>query len=266
MSTSATEISIANRALLSVGARAQVSSINPSDGSVEANAISVLWTPTFEALARTARWNCLRKQITLSLYAAAKGTPENPDGTAYPLPPSPWLYTYLYPSDCLYFNYVVPSYPMATGSATPATTYNNSAGNYVSMSGQIPFVVSSDADAVNNPIQVIYTNQEQAIGVYSANIPNPSLWDSLFQEAMVASLAVYLVPALSLSMPLLQMSVSQADKIIATARAQDGNEGVTTMDHLPDWMRARLGGSGYGVAVYPPTYGWQNMSWPSWIE
>lgn len=266
MVSSASQLSIANRALLSVGARAQVSSINPPDGSVEADAISTLWTPTFEALGRTARWNCLRKQVSLSLLSAAQGTPENPDGTSLPIPPMPWSYSYAYPSDCLYFNFIVPSFPFNDGSTVPATTINNNAASGLpSTGGQIPFVISTDIDSANNPITVILTNQEQAVGTYSANIPDPALWDSLFQEAMVASLAAYLVPALSLSMPLMQMSIAQADKIIALARAQDGNEGVTTMDHLPDWMQARLGGSGYGLGYNFTSYnGYQSMVWPTY--
>src|ERR1700743_699032 len=113
--SSASQISICNRSLLAVGARSQITSINPSDGSAEANACSTLFTPTFEQLGRSANWNCLRKSKGLSLVAAAQGTPENVDGTSYPLPEFPWLYAYAYPSDCLKFNYILPSNPTGTG-------------------------------------------------------------------------------------------------------------------------------------------------------
>lgn len=266
MATSATELSIANRALLSVGARAQVSSISPSDGSVEGNALSVLWAPTFEALARTAPWNCLRKQITLSMIAAATGTPENPDGTTLPLPPAPWLYSYSLPPDCLFFRSILPTFPFADGTTTPSTTVNNNAGTWLpNTGGQIPYVVTSAQDANQNPIEVVLTNQEAAIGIYTANLQEPSLWDSNFQAAMVASLAAYLVPALSLNLPLMQMSVVNAEKAITNARTRDGNEGVTTMDHLPDWMQARLGGSGYGLGYNFTSYnGYVSMVWPTY--
>lgn len=264
MST-ATEVSIANRALLSIGARAQISSLNPSDGSVEGDACSVLFTPTFEALARTAQWNCLTKQITLSMIAAAQGTPENPDGTSFPIPPTPWLYTYAYPSDCLAFRFIVPSFPAQEGDTPSQTTINNAAGAWVPNGGQIPFVVTSSSDTNNTPIEVILTNQDQAQGVYTANIPNPAIWDSLFQSAMVASLAAYLVPALSLSMPLMDRSIASAERCIAQARASDGNEGVTVMDHLPDWMQARRGaqGFGWGYGGFTTWGGYVSMVWPT---
>jgi hypothetical protein len=258
----ATKIEIANRALLSIGARAQVSTINPSDNSVEGDVISVLWTPTFEQLARSAHWNCLTKQITLGMLQAAQGTPENPTGSLFPSPPVPWLYAYALPADCLAFRYILPSFPNSVGVSTPLTTINNGSTVALPQGGMIKFAVSTISDNNNNPIPVILTNQDQAIGVYTANYPNPSLWDSLFQAAMVASLAAYLVPALSLSMPLMQLSIATAERIITQARVADGREGVTVMDHLPDWMVARAGGYGFGSGYNMPGPYYTDMAWP----
>lgn len=262
----ADKLSIANRSLLSIGARAQISSISPSDGSVEADAISILWQPTFEQLGRSAMWNCLRNEQTLSLIAAAQGTPENPSGTAYPIPPTPWLYMYLYPSDCLAIRYIVPSLPMNDGGTVPATTVNNAAGTWIPSGGQIPYVVAYHPDTNNSPLQVILTNQDQAQAVYTINQPNPAAWDSMFQAAMVSSLAAYLVPALNMSAPLMQMSIKNAENIIQQARVADGNEGVTVMDHLPDWIRARAGAQGYGLNGFGfSSYGgFVNMNWPGY--
>lgn len=261
----ADQVSIANRALLAVGARTQVSSVTPSDGSEEGNAIGVLWTPTFEMLARTAPWNCLRKQATLSLLAAALGTPENPTGNSLPLPPLPWTYMYAYPSDCLMFRFVNPSFPGNSGSNIPMMPNLNAAPTWLPTSGQIPFQISSANDPVTGtPIIVILTNQEQAQGVYTFNNPNPATWDSLFQQAMAQSLGAFLVPALSLSLPLMDRAIKSADGAIAHARTMDGNEGVTTMDHQPDWIQARFGGSGWGPGWGANTsLGWGEMVWPA---
>lgn len=254
------QLSIANRSLLSIGARAQISSLNPSDGSVEGDAVSVLWTPTFESLGRAAPWNCLTRQLTLTLIKAASGTPENPDGSTLSLPPSPWLYAYAYPSDCLLFRFVVPSLPSET-SSTPATTVNNSAGTWLPTNGQIPYAISTDMDSNNNPIQIILCNQSQAQGVYNRNLSNPAYWDSLFQAGMVASLAAFLVPALSLSLPLMDRAIKNAEAAVVIARRQDGNEGVTTMDNTPDWILARSGG---GFRITTSSWGgYFNISWPS---
>ncbi len=263
MST-ATKLSIANRALLGVGARAQISSLDPSDGSVEGDAISTLWTPTFEQLGRSAHWNCLTAQVTLTLLQAAQGTPENPSGSLYPSPPTPWLYAYSYPSNCLDMRYVVPSLPVQTGDTTPATTLNNSAGTWIPGQRQIPFVVQTILDTNNTPITVILTNQSQAQASFTANYSNPALWDSMFQAAMVAALGAFLVPALSLNMGLLDRCVNLAEGMIRKARTADGNEGVTSMDHTPDWIQARAGAQGFGYGFYNNGfYNYTDVSWPS---
>jgi hypothetical protein len=160
--------------------------------------------------------------------------------------------------------FIVPSLPSNEGGQQPATTINNAAGSWIPSAGQIPYVVSSASTSNNAPIVVILCNQSQAQAVYTVNQPNPAAWDSLFQSAMVASLGAYLVPALSLSIPLMQIAVKTAEMAIIQARVADGNEGVTTMDHLPDWMRARAGGGGYGFGYNTSTYGgYCNMIWPS---
>lgn len=258
-------ITISNRALLSIGARTQISDFPPGDDSVEAQACAALFQPTFESLARTAQWNCLRNQVTLSLLAAAQGTPENPNGNP-PLPPMPWLYEYAYPIDCLDIRWIVPSYPNADISTIPLTTIDNNSPTLIPTAGQIKYAVSYSTDGSGNPITVILTNQCQAQAVYTINQPNPQQWDSLFQQAMVSSLAAYLVPALSLSFPLMQAAIATAEKTITIARAVDGNEGVTVMDHLPDWMAARAGAQGwygYDFTIYG---GLVSMPWPVFGE
>lgn len=257
----ASQVSIVNRALLSIGAEAQVDSINPSDGSTEADAAAVLFAPTFEALGRTAHWNCLRKQATLSLVAAAQGTPENPNGTTLPIPPTPWLYQYAYPSDCLNLRFIVPSLPSNGINGIPLTTFNNAAPINLPMQA-IPFVVSYGTDNNNNPLLFILTSQSQAQAVYTVNQPNPIIWDSMFQQAMVSSLAAFFVPALSLNAPLMDRAIAQAERLISSARVADGNEGVTVMDHTPDWIRARgsrLDVSCLGQVEYT---GYYAMPWP----
>lgn len=256
-------LNVINRALLAIGSQAQVSSLN--EGSAQANAAATLYTPTFEQLARSAPWNCLRKEATLTLLAAAQGTPENPDGTTLPLPPVPWLYQYAQPSDCLQMRFIVPSLPAPNG-GVPIFSVNTGAATRLPNGGQIPYAVAYAVDANNNPINVILTNQSQAIAVYTVNQPNPQIWDSLFQGAMVASLAAYFVPALSLNMPLMTTQIKLAENMIQQARVRDGNEGVTSMDHTPDWIRARNGASGWaGRGGYG--YGlntWDNMCWPAY--
>lgn len=250
-------LSVCNRALLAIGQQAQIS--NLTEVSTQADACNTLFQSTFEQLARTAYWNCLRKQIALTLLAAAQGTPENVDGTTLPLPPTPWLYMYQVPADSLAARFLVPSLP-STGNSTISPAYVVSA-TYLGGQRQIPFQVAYATDLNGNPLQVILTNQTQAELVYTVNQPNPQIWDSEFQQAMVSSLAAFLVPALALNIPLMQMQIRLAESMIANARMRDGNEGSNSQDNLPDWIRARNSGGGYdynGGYVYG---GYTDMPW-----
>lgn len=252
-------LSIYNRSLLSIGSQAQVSSL--SEQSTQANACNVLFTPCFESLARSAYWNCLRAQTTLSLIAAQAGTPENPDGVTLPLPPTPWLYSYQLPSDSLQARFIVPSLPTSAIGNPPISAAMISSPTCLPTE-TIPFRIAYATDINSNPIQIVLTNQTQAQLVYTVNQPNPQIWDSMFQSAMVASLAAYLVPALSLNIPLGQMQAKIAEQLIEQARVRDGDEGTTDQSSIPDWIYARnVGGStGYGDG-YNSGVGWCNMSW-----
>lgn len=252
-------LTVCNRSLLAIGSQSQIS--NLQEGSTQADACNTLFQSTFENLARAAYWNCLTAQATLTLLAAAQGTPENPQGTTLPLPPTPWLYMYQIPSDSLAARYIVPSVP-TTGTSTISPAYRV-APTWLGGQQQIPFRVAYATDSTGNPLQVILTNQTQAILVYTVNQSNPQIWDSEFQQAMVASLAAFLVPALALNMPLMQIQIKLANDMIANARMRDGNEGSTDQSHIPDWIVARDSGGGYG---YQNGYGYgsyNDMYWPA---
>lgn len=259
-----TDVSLANLSLLSIGGRALLTSLNPSSNDKESQACGQLYNFVYPQLARSAPWNCFRQQAVLTLFQAALGTPENPSGTSYPYPADPWLYSYLLPSDSLMVRYLVPSFPAQVSGGVPISPNFIAARTTFPGMGQIPYAVAYSTDAFGNPIQVILTNLSQAQLVYTVNQPNPSTWDSLFTSAFVASLAAYLVPALSMNAALMQINIANAEKIIATARRQDGNEAFNVQDHVPDFIRVRGQGWGcygdYGNGAFGGCY--SSMNWP----
>lgn len=257
-----TIVDIVNRALGSIGARAQVQNLN--EGSTESNAANVFFTPTFESLARSARWNCLRKQASLTLVAAAPGTPENPQGANTPYPPNPWYYSYLVPPDSLFIRQLIPPpSTLSNSSGAPVFPVNNYTPYYPRAQRAIPYEVAYGVDQFGNAAQVVNTGLSQAQAIYTVNQPNPQFWDSLFQQAMVASLAAYFVPALTLDKALMQMQIGIADRLIAQARAMDGNEGTVSQDRTADWIAARNGESGpWGVGFNTPWLNYEAMPWP----
>jgi len=253
------QIDISNRALGQAGAREQITSFTESSQS--AIYCNLLFQPTFEQLGRAAHWNCLRFQAPLTLLKAAQGTPENQTGTILPIPPQPWLYEYLLPTDCLFVRYLQPTFLPQVGSV-PIFPTPSSLAPTLRPPQEIPFVVG--ADIVSGSLtKIILTNLSLAQIVYTQNNPNPDFWDSQFQAAYVASLAAFLIPPLNLNMGLLNKQIQIADAIIAQARTADGNEGVVSQNREASWITARgcgqwLDGTGYGYGC-----SYENMAWPA---
>ena len=263
-----TPVDIANLSLDSIGARMSVTSINPPGPPNNPNAVVVSrqYQLRIDALHRAAHWNFARKQATLSLLKAAQGTPENPNGTTLPLPPRPWQYEYLYPSDCLAARYLIPNPPI-TGTTNPPFL----AGGTVQTPVWYPpigykFAVAVDTDSHGQQIKVILTDLEWSQLVYTARISNPDLWDPHFTTAAVASLGAWLVNPLARNAQVLKEQVDIASSVITQARITDGNEGVTSIDHTPDWMAVR-GWSGIADRFSEPMayYGWDSFGLPGGV-
>lgn len=256
-------ISIVNRSLGSISARSNVQNLN--EGSTESNAAALYYQSTFEALARTAKWDCLEKQATLTLLFAAPGTPENPQGVTTPYPPNPWFYSYAVPADSLFVRQLVPQrQQLQSGSGVPIFPVNNYLPNAQGiLNRRIPYKVAYGQDASGNGLQVINTNLRQAQALYTVNQPNPIFWDSLFQQAMVATLSVFLSSSVSGDKALTQLQKATAEGMIANARAADANEGTISQERQAEWIAARSGASGpWGVGYNTSTVNYENIAWP----
>jgi hypothetical protein len=270
---------IANRALQAIGAQATVTSIFPPDAlSTEAAAVNILYTSRMQALMRAAHWNFARFQAPLSQLKAAM----NDDGTvSSDPPPVPWLYEYAMPSDCLkarfimpYFNALegVPLVPFTLGMQATPLWYNNPAVPFII---GVDMVVPGEIDSIPPPspgpavpTKVILSNHPQAILVYTADYTQtPDIWDPSFAIAAETYLSMWLVNALARNKELWQDQARLVMEVVGQARVSDGNEGLTTVDHLPDWMRIRgaLGAQGwyFDNQCY---YGWDALGFPSGVS
>lgn len=255
------DVDICNEALDAMGARGTISSLTPPDGSAEADSCARNYAPTRDALLRAAHWNFARKPATLNLLKALPGTPENPTAASGPWnntrPAPPWLYAYRQPTDCLKVRYVVPSadlggFGVPFFPVSPLPTLASRGGN------PVRFNLGADQDASGNPLVVVNTDQPQAIAIYTYRVTLCDLWDSLFRQAMVASLAVKLAMPISGDKGLRRDNLAIAQQAILSARVSDGDEGLTVIDHVPDWLRARgAGGPGYGAGF---CQGWDRFS------
>lgn len=230
-------VDIANLALDAVASRARVSSINPSDGSQAGDICSRQYQVRLDSLSRSAHWQCLRRQKTLTLLKSAAGTPTNADGSG-PTPPEPWLYEYALPNDYLKARFI-PALISQNNAQTPVMANLTLTPPPFIERVAIPFAIAIDTDVNDIEIKVLLTNWSNAQLVYTAQIANPDLWDSQFTTAFVAVLASFMQTPLNANTALLGQNISIAKAVIDAARISDGNEGPSTVDHLPDWIAAR---------------------------
>jgi len=249
------EVDIANQVLGQIGSRATIASFD--ERSNEALAMRTYYSDTLDALLRAAPWNFATVSQYLTLFKAAPGTPENPSGgspTWLPsYPPVPWLYSYYYPDQCVKFRYVMPQVNPGGVSGTPIF----SVPSYVPVppvsTQAARFKVYSDTSDAGNKMTAIATNQSQAIGVWIERIENVALWDPSFKQAFIDALAARVAIPITGDRALAQMVKGWAQGAMGTinvARANDGNEGLTIDNHVPDWIRVR----GYAGDWTGPVY------------
>jgi hypothetical protein len=253
----ASEVSLCNRALQSIGTRTQISSL--TEQSAEARNLNLIFADTRDEVLSMAFWNFAKKTDYLSLLKQAPGTPggiasATQWSSAYPAPP--WLYEYGVPSDCIQMRSVIQQ-PINAYVGVPFTSNGQSAYPYFIGAGAM-FEVASDIVS-GNETNVVLTNQYQAIGVYTRRVTNVGLFGSQFNEALVQALAAKLAFALSGNVALANTKFQQANAVIIQARASDANEGLTVIDNMPDWLAIRddFGASadiGY-IAPYGPLFG-----------
>lgn len=236
-----TSVDIANRALSAISARTTIANFD-LEQSVEAKQARLLYAPTRDALLRAAHWEFARRTAYLSLLKSAPGTPENPTSATEwdpaTMPAPPWLYEYAYPSDCLLLRYVTPAPALASDTISPPLFSVTLPGTTSYGVLAVPFQRATDV-IDGSPVGVVLTNAREAVGCYTMRVEVEDLWDPAFQEAMVAALAARLATALTGNMEIFKLQAQMAVQQLRTAQASNGNEGTTTTDHTPDWIRAR---------------------------
>lgn len=176
----ATEVDICNLALAHLGNAATVASINPPEGSAEADHCARFYPLARDTLLEMHAWGFALKRVALAQVT----------NTA-----SEWLYAYSTPNDAVNLLDVLP--PSATDDINaqvpfPSDSYGLSAiqvFNPVTI-GYTPQPYSSEIDANGN--QIILTNQEQAVLRYTALITDTSLFSPLFTMTLSWHLAAML--------------------------------------------------------------------------
>lgn len=246
-----TPTDICNEALDAIGVDAFLGDIE--DGSREAQVCLRHYPVCLRQLLRSAHWNFARKQVPMVLLADATGQATTVSTT----PIKPWIYEYSYPTDCLKVRFVPFRLDCANAQSIPFTTADQFAPPYGLRLRPAPYLIAQDVNFPPDPgsdysqVQgvspqgrtVVLTNVKDAECVYTSLVLYPSEWDSLFRAALVAYLAqkiaLVLVKDQKAGLVIRGQQIAMVKDAIGQARATDGNEGVHSVTHIPDWITGR---------------------------
>lgn len=205
----ASEIDICNLALSHLGDTATVASINPPEGSAQAEHCSRFYPVARNAILEMHAWGFATKRIQLALLSS--GWPE-------------WNYAYAQPGDAVNILAVLP----------PSVTDDNVAVV------QMPQPFSCEIDA--NDAEVIYTDQADAVLRYTAIITDTTKFSPLFITALSHHLAGMLAG------PILKGDVGAAEAkrqeammqyYLTKAIESDASQRRVKIDHIPASIAAR---------------------------
>lgn len=167
----ASEVDICNLALARLGDTATVASLNPPEGSAQAEHCARFYPMARDSLLEMHPWGFSTQRISLALLSA--GWPE-------------WDYAYAQPNDAINILAVIP--PAATDDYSVAYSIDNqsnySAGSYT------PQPFSCEVDGDGN--EVIYTDQVNAVLRYTSRVTDTTKFSPLFTDALAWLLASYL--------------------------------------------------------------------------
>lgn len=217
-----TEVELCNRALARLGQQPRLTSIDPPDGSAEAELFATAFAPARDSLLDRHAWAFASKRAALVLYDAD----EDSDIDA-------WAYAYTIPNGMLR-----PLAVMPEGASDDLTL----------VSGEVPqnFVIELNSAGV----QVLYTNEPDATLRFIAYVDDPGAFSPLFQEALVCFLAAEVAGPLIKGEAGIQQTarfMQLGEAALAKAAAADArHQRMRTSAYVPAALKAR-GASGRGI-------------------
>lgn len=169
---------ICNQALQLIGYKRLIG--NMLEGTIHSRIALQHYGQTRDEVLRERDWKFAGK--TILALTQAKTAVGNTNTTTWP--PRPWLYSYTFPTDCIWVRNVLP--PPANTS-TPAESLDPR---------PLTFDVISDTG-----VRVIVCNIATAGAAYTARITDPAQFDDLFTSNLVMRLARKFTVALATEMP-----------------------------------------------------------------
>jgi hypothetical protein len=199
----ASEVDICNLALAHLGDNATVASIDPPEGSAQAEHCALFYPIARDALLEQHAWKFATKRVLLASLDA---------------PTWEWAYAYAQPSDALRLLAVLPE----SSSSDEAQEY--------------------EAETDSDGRAILLTNQQAANLRYIARVTDTTAFSPLFVNALSWLLAAHLAgPVIKgdAGAAMAKTCMQNYALALSTARVSDANQHRRRPEHSPSWIEGR---------------------------
>lgn len=221
----ATEVSICNLALARLGDDATVSSIDPPEGSAQAEQCRTFYPLARDSWLEAFTWSFCRARKQLAQVTS--------ESTSYE-------YAYALPSELLRAIAVIPSDATDDNLSSIREFYPVSYYDAHAYSAEVraPFHI----EALEDGTRVVYTDLEDAILMYTKRVTDTSKFSPLFVNSLSYYLAGMLAgPLISgdRGMKTGQQMDSMAYALVGKAQESDANQSHDRIHHVPNHLNLR---------------------------
>jgi hypothetical protein len=220
------EVDICNLSLGNLGDDATVASLDPPEGSAQADHCARFYPMARDLVLDAHRWSFATRRVSLALLSMA--------------PPSSWRYAYALPGDVLNLISVLAPDAM-DDSSVGVPVFSGYGCTPVEQPGSYtpqPFVTEIAPDGT----QVLYTNQENAVLRYTARVTDPSTFPPTVVQGVVMRLTSMLAgPVLKGETGMKAAAVwgDRADAWLKQAKESDSNQQHQQVAQSTSWIANR---------------------------
>ena len=222
----ASEVDICNLALGHLGDTATVASLDPPEGSAQAEHCARVYPLARDSLLEVHTWGFATQRVQLALLGS--GWPE-------------WDYCYAAPSDALNILAVLPPDANDDYSGSSTASWDSSSNVPISAGGQyVPQAFSCELNA--DGAEVIYTDQATAVLRYTGRVTDTTKFAPTFVLALSWHLAALLAGPIikgDAGAAEAKRCAAMAEAWLAKARESDANQRRVAPTHNVSWMAGR---------------------------
>lgn len=220
----ASEVDIANLALGHLGDRATVASIDPPEGSAQAEHCQRFYPIARDTLLEMHDWNFATRRMQLAQVES---------------PASSWKYAYTLPGDCLMVRAIL---PRDAQDDYVTNFYDSNFRSYPVNAFAVTTTAEYIVETLDNGTKIILTNQEEAVVRYIARVADTTRFSALFTMALSWHLASLLAG------PVIKGDVGRGESkrcmqmvqgFLSSAKTSDSNQRNEQPTHAVAWMSGR---------------------------